>query len=125
MEKHSIKTIIEHYNGRNIPERYGWQKIKCPFHDDSHASATVNILENAFNCFGCGVKGDTYSVIMTVEGVGFREAYTFAERVTGKSGDTLSKNSTSRRGVSSESGIIARRRGYSPPRLRSRTTGGS
>ena len=49
MEKHSIAPILEHYGGKTIPDRYGWQKIKCPFHDDSHASATVNLEENAFN----------------------------------------------------------------------------
>jgi DNA primase len=118
MDKHSIATVLEHYGCKTIPERSGWQKIKCPFHDDGHASATVNIEAQAFNCFGCGIKGDTYSVIMQQEGVEFREAYILAEGITGESGNTLSKVNTSRRSVSGGTGIIAKRRGYSPPRSR-------
>lgn len=118
MEKHSITKVLEHYGCNSVPDRSGWHKVKCPFHDDSHASATVNTEAEAFICFGCGVKGDVYTIIMQQEGIQFREAITFAERITGESSDSLSKFNTPRRGVSSQSGIISRRRGYSPPRSR-------
>lgn len=123
--KHDISLILEHYGGKVVPDRYGWHKMKCPFHDDSHASAVVNTEINAFACFGCGVKGDTYKIIMEKEGVEFREAITFAERVTGKSSDSLPKFNSSSRRVSSGSGIIAKRRGYSPPRASRRTANGT
>ena len=121
MDKHSIAAIIEHYGGKAVQDRSGWQKIKCPFHDDSHASATVNTEYQAFNCFGCGTKGDTYKIIMEQEGVNYHEAYTRAERIVGESDYTLPTVDSSRRRVSSESGIISRRRGYSPPRDSRRT----
>ena len=84
MEKHSIGPILEHY-GAVLPTRRGWAKIRCPFHSDSHASAVVNMELNAFNCFGCGVKGDTYKILMEQQGVDFREAISIAEAITGKS----------------------------------------
>ena len=115
MEKHSILAVLEHYGGSIYRERNGWQKLKCPFHDDSHASATVNIEENAFNCFGCGIKGDTYKIIMEKEGIEFREAVKVAEGITGQSSSTLRKVHSGGRGVSSKSGNHLSRRAYSPP----------
>ena len=117
MEKHSILAVLEHYGGSVYRERNGWQKLKCPFHDDSHASATVNIEENAFNCFGCGIKGDTYKIIMEKEGIEFREAVKVAEGITGQSSSTLRKVHSGGRGVSSKSGNHLNRRAYSPPGL--------
>lgn len=121
MEKHSISTVIEHYGGKELRDAYGWQKIKCPFHEDSHASATANAEMQAFNCFGCGIKGDVYKIIMEKEGVDFREAYAFAERITGESGIALSGFNRSGRGVSGRSRTNSGRRGYSPPGLGRRT----
>jgi len=117
-DKHSIQQVLEHYGGSIYRERYGWQKMRCPFHDDSHASATVNTEENAFNCFGCGIKGDTYSIIMQEEGVEFVEAIKIAERITGQSSSTLRKSYTKRGAISGESRTHLSRRAYNPPRLR-------
>lgn len=122
MEKHSIVAIIEHYGGKVGQERSGWYKIKCPFHDDSHASATVNLEYEAFNCFGCGTKGDAYKLIIEQEGVDFREAYLFAERISRESGYALPENNTQRRGVSGRQRTVIGRRGYSPPGLGRRTS---
>ena len=90
----------------------------CPFHDDSHASATVNLDENAFNCFGCGVKGDTYSIIMEQEGIDFREAITFAERITGESNGELRSKHRGDSSVSGESRYNGNNGSYISPRLR-------
>ena len=123
--KHEIVPVLEHYGGYIHRDRYGWQKIRCPFHDDGHASATVNTDENAFNCFGCGIKGDTYSIIMQHEGVGFSEALKVAERITGTSSDSLRKEYRSSGRIFSESGNHLRRRAYSPPRLSRRSANGA
>jgi DNA primase len=117
VDKHSIQPILEHY-GATVREQYGWVKLRCPFHDDGHASATVNVEENAFNCFGCGVKGDTYSIIMEQEGVGFREAIKIAEGITGQSSTTLRASGAKSRSISRNEGHNLARRGYSPPRVR-------
>ena len=80
MEKPSIEEYL-HYIGADTPAvGNGWRKMKCPFHHDSHASAAVNYDKNAFVCHGCGVKGDTYSLIMYKEGGDYREAVNFAEK---------------------------------------------
>lgn len=82
-EKHSIQPVLEHYGVTNLRQTWGWQKIKCPVHDDATASASVSIEDNAFACHACGVKGDVYKIIMEREGVGFSEAITFAQSIAG------------------------------------------
>ena len=81
MEKPSIEEYL-HYIGAAVPSMgSGWRKMKCPFHIDTHASAAVNFDKNAFVCHGCGVKGDTFSLIMYKEGGDYREAVKFAASV--------------------------------------------
>lgn len=82
MDKPRITDVLIHYGARNIRDDVrGWKKINCPFHSDSVASATYSTEADAFNCFGCGIKGDSYKLIMEKEGLGFREAYLFAEEI--------------------------------------------
>lgn len=121
MDKHPIGPILEHY-GAKLPEGKGWRKIRCPFHNDSHASATVNIETNAFKCFACPVSGDTYSIIMKHERKPFNEAYNLAEKITGISRNTLSKAHTSSSRISGKQGSHFGRRGYTPPRGGRRAT---
>jgi DNA primase len=81
LEKPRIEEYL-HFIGANTPAiGSGWRKMKCPFHIDSHASAAVNYDLNAFICHGCGVKGDTFSLIMYKEGGDYREAVKFAASV--------------------------------------------
>ena len=97
MEKPSIEEYL-HYIGADTPAvNSGWRKMKCPFHKDSHASAAVNYDKNAFVCHGCGIKGDTYSLIMDRERINYREAVQFATSVltTGNT-EIRSKDRTSR-----------------------------
>jgi hypothetical protein len=87
LDKPSIEEYLN-YIGADTPAMgSGWRKMKCPFHIDTHASAAVNYDKNAFVCHGCGVKGDTYSLIMYKEGGDYREAVKFATSVLA-SGDT-------------------------------------
>lgn len=46
--------------------------IKCIFHDDKTAS--MNIKNNFYHCHGCGVSGDTISLVMKRDGLIFKEA---------------------------------------------------
>lgn len=84
-----IATIIEHYGGRVRKDYKSWQKIKCPFHNDSHASAGISVMDNIFVCHGCGVKGNAFNVIKIHEGVKYGEAIKIAESITGESYQTL------------------------------------
>ena len=114
--KHSIQEYLE-YIGAQVPNgKSGWRKMKCPFHDDSHASAAVDFDNNIFKCHGCGVAGDVYKLIQHKEGVSYHEAIKYAETLslTGYSavqqpfgtGRRLSSNSQSvgRRGQNLSSG---------------------
>ncbi len=87
-ENPNITAILEHY-GATVPTRNGWAKMKCPFHNDSHASAAVNLQENLFKCHGCQYKGSGYKIIMDKEGVGFREAISIAEGILNQCGQAL------------------------------------
>jgi DNA primase len=61
--KPSISDVLSNC-GADIPDDGdGWVSIACPFHDDSHNSATYNETEGVFKCFGCDVSGDALHVI--------------------------------------------------------------
>lgn len=81
MNKPSIEEYLNHIGG-NLPRRgFGWRKMICPFHEDTHASAAVNFDKDLFKCHGCDVKGDTYTLIMNQERISFIEAIKFAQAV--------------------------------------------
>ena len=81
-----IAAVLEHY-GADLSRVHGggWRSIKCPFHDDRTASASVSLDRNAFRCHGCDIKGSAITLIMEREGLGFVEAVGFAESVIGQS----------------------------------------
>jgi DNA primase len=112
INKHSIIPILEHY-GLVAPQGSGnrWLKVKCCFHDDSHASAAVNSGLNRFNCFACGVKGDTYDIIQEQEGLSFVEAVEFAQRISPESGAGVQPKPAKSRGVPSPKRVDVGRRG--------------
>ena len=52
----------------------GWAQCRCPFHEDKHASASVNLSTGGFRCHGCGVKGDLVTFHQRLTGQPFRPA---------------------------------------------------
>lgn len=79
-----IVAVLQHY-GANVRRTTGQVTIKCPFHNDSHASASFNTRDNLFNCFACGMQGNSLQIIARKEGVDIHEAKSFAEGITGQS----------------------------------------
>ena len=107
--KPSIEEYL-HYIGAAVPSMgNGWRKMKCPFHIDTHASAAVNFDKNAFVCHGCGVKGDTYSLMMYKEGVDFSEAKQFAEKVLTTSNTEIRNNNRNSSRLSVKPSSLGRR----------------
>jgi DNA primase len=102
-DKPSITAILEHY-GAKVPTRRGWFSMKCPFHDDSHASASANSDENAFCCFACQMKGDGYAIIMSKEGVQFSEAINIAKGILDSRGEVLPQRTARSGGISRRAG---------------------
>ena len=74
-------TTFELQRLRDLPiegvaERLGLRverhKCLCPFHDDHTPSLTFK--GNKFRCWSCGESGDTISLVMKYQNVGFKEA---------------------------------------------------
>ena len=52
----------------------GWQMVKCPFHDDTHASMGVNREHGGYKCHACGADGDRIGFYMHWHSVSFIDA---------------------------------------------------
>lgn len=46
--------------------RGAWVDVRCPFHSDAHASAGFKEADNIFVCQGCGMKGNSVTLVMLV-----------------------------------------------------------
>ena len=89
-ERIGVDTLLEHL-GAELPRfggGFGWRAMRCPFHDDSQASASVNYSEGRFRCHACDVGGDIIDLARaelalpeTPEGT--REAVDWLERELG------------------------------------------
>jgi len=109
VDKHSIAEYLK-YIGANLPTGgRGWRKMKCPFHDDSHASAAINYDENRFKCFGCGAQGDVYDLIMYRQGGNYIEAIQFAESISLTGNRPVRKAPTFGRRISFDPTSLGRR----------------
>jgi DNA primase len=109
LEKPSIEEYLNYIGATVPPMGSGWRKMKCPFHIDTHASAAVNFDKNAFVCHGCGVKGDTYSLIMYKEGGDYREAVKFATSVLTTGNTEIRQQDRSSNRVSIKPSSLGRR----------------
>ena len=114
-----IVAVLKHY-GANINRSSGQVNVKCPFHNDSHASASFNTRQNIFNCFACGMQGNSIQIIAKKEGCDIREAKSIAEGIVGTSSNQVRGKHLSGRGLpkkqrynngGSTTGTIRRSRG--------------
>src|SRR3989339_577875 len=46
----------------------------CPFHSDTAPSLSINPAKNLFNCFGCGVGGDSIVFVQKYDKLPFNKA---------------------------------------------------
>ena len=49
-------------------------KVLCPFHDDTHPSASINVEKNLFHCFVCGAGYSEEQFYAKVNNVSEKEA---------------------------------------------------
>ena len=88
-----IDDVLKHYGGNPPRRTNGWRKMKCCFHGDSHASASLNFDTEYFICFACDMKGDGINLIKEKEGFkNYNEAYKYAETILDTSAITLQQN---------------------------------
>jgi len=63
----NITDVITYYAS---PVKFN--KFNCPFHNDTHASATVK--NNRFHCWSCSAKGDVLDFTMNLFGLNLPDA---------------------------------------------------
>lgn len=58
-ERIPVARVIEHFGGKiEGSARDRWVPVRCPFHRDKNASASVHRRLGRFVCFACDVRGD-------------------------------------------------------------------
>ena len=114
-----LERVFEHY-GIAWPNGWGQKSIRCPVHDESIASCTVNTIDGLWFCFACSASGDGFNLIMIKEGMEYKDAVSFAkEFLDGSSNGLLSgsRRKSSRR-VSRGQGDKPARSVYRPSWVR-------
>mgnify|MGYP006276245971 FL=1 len=66
-----VEVAEDYVNLKRSGKRY---MGRCPFHDDSTPSFSVEPDKNLFYCFGCQKGGDVFKFVQEMEGVGFLES---------------------------------------------------
>jgi DNA primase len=51
--------------------------MRCPWHEDSTPSLSVDQEKGLYNCFGCGESGDAFDLVMKERGLDFPSAVKF------------------------------------------------
>ncbi len=83
------------WNARKTRAAAGDYWACCPFHQEKSASFHVLDQKGIFNCFGCGEKGDVFTLAMKLEGLNFPEA---VERIAELAGMELPQDDFADRG---------------------------
>lgn len=66
--KRKLYEVLKHY-GYAKAKGVGKQWVRCPFHDDRHASAGVDWDSGFFTCFACEYRGTAVDLVQRREGV--------------------------------------------------------
>lgn len=72
-----VEEYLEYMGADVPPSGHGWsdwQALRCPFHDDSNDSASVNQDKGYFKCHACDAEGDIIDLVKLGEGLNTREA---------------------------------------------------
>ena len=72
--KPDLQEVLEHY-GADVHHS---GKTLCCFHDETSPSLSVDLEEQLFKCFSCGIAGDAWTAIETKEGLSHKDARTYA-----------------------------------------------
>ena len=73
-----LEIIKNKVNIEELAESFGIHianhRAKCPFHNDNTPSLQFYPDSNSFYCFGCGVGGDIFDLVMLKDGIDFPSA---------------------------------------------------
>lgn len=72
---------LEWLGATDVPHVVGtrYVKMRCPFHDDRHPSASIN--EHGFVCFPCEITGDAIKLVRREE-PDYQTALTILQELT-------------------------------------------
>lgn len=86
-EQIDLAALFRHF-GVELEEKGSSCTGLCPWHDDTTPSLSVSREKGLFNCFGCGMSGDAFTVVEKFTGCDFKEAKAFLQEyiTTGRAG---------------------------------------
>jgi len=100
-----IGPILEYYGFDEVEDGRGWRTIRCAFHGEKDASASVRTDdEQVFVCHACGVKGNSAQLIMQRESLGYWDAVRRAEEIAGSGNGNVRQQAGSRHAVPGSKG---------------------
>lgn len=73
-EAHDILTLFETKTNTPVQKAGINYKALCPFHTEKTPSCHITPSAGWYHCFGCGEKGDVFSLIMHTDSLTFTEA---------------------------------------------------
>lgn len=75
-----IKTFTHLYPQATMKRSQRATLANCPIHNEKRPSFAMYDETNTYYCFSCGSHGDSYTLIMEIENVEFKEAIEYAKR---------------------------------------------
>jgi hypothetical protein len=78
--KPELAAVLDHYEVPYSPTRVS-QMAHCPLHEDRTPSLSLNLRSGLWKFHSCGRGGDSYTLIMELEGIDFVRARTLAAAV--------------------------------------------
>jgi DNA primase len=68
-QEYTIERVLEHYGAdtSGVTGLDRWSSMRCPFHADDTASASVNLVVGRFKCFACDIQGDVLDIVQGQE----------------------------------------------------------
>jgi hypothetical protein len=70
----SLLSVVERRLGPPKVIRQGTPWWCCPFHGERSPSFKVDTREPFYRCFGCEARGDVFTFLRALDGVGFKDA---------------------------------------------------
>lgn len=77
----AMTAVFAYYNLGYLG--YGEKAIRCPAHDDAHASASVNGGKGLWHCHACGGSGNAAHIVMAKENLDYQGAMKKLEEIVG------------------------------------------
>lgn len=100
-----IGPILEYYGFDEVEDGRGWRTVRCAFHGERDASASVRTDdEQVFVCHACGMKGNACQLIMKKESIDYWASVKRAEEIAGSGNGNVRQSSGSRSSLSREKG---------------------